>query len=92
MTEIQIDAFNIGMHSQGLKNVREEYKAEREGIGEVTYSGIGKVADVMQETEEIGVKLLDLLDELYGRSISLLEYVAKTWYKVEEETAYVLQG
>ena len=91
MSEVQINCDNITTHVQELKDVRDSYGDERDGIGEAAYDGVGKIADAIQETEESCMGLLDLLDEAYGRSIALLEYTAMTWNDTEETVANAMQ-
>lgn len=91
MSEVQINCDNITTHVQELKDARDSYGDELDGIGEVVYDGAGKIADTIQETEESCMGLLDLLDELFGRSIALLEYTATTWNDTEEAVANAMQ-
>ncbi len=48
MSEVQINCDNINMHVQELKDARDLYGNERDGIGRATYDGVGKIADAIQ--------------------------------------------
>ena len=41
MSEVQINCDNITTHVQGLKDARDSYGDERDGIDEVAYDGAG---------------------------------------------------
>lgn len=88
IVEIKIDELETFI--ENTKNERNIFHEAREAITEETYDGMGKVADIMDETTGICDSILDCLDELYGRGITLMNYIANTMKELEETITEIL--
>ncbi len=90
IVEIKID--ELETHIENIKEERKSFTEAQEAIIEEAYDGMGKVADAMDETTGVCDSILDCLDELYGRGITLMNYIANTMKELEETTAEMLQS
>lgn len=92
MQAIQIDTGKIDEHSMELVAERSVYRSNRENIIEAEYIGVGKAADIMQEMTGVCDDILNDLDELFGRSMTLLKNARQMWNAAEETNISILES
>lgn len=85
MAEFEYDGGSLSSLLQELSDSRERYREERDAIAEIDYSGRGKVADAIQMIDDECSQVLGYMDELYGRSITLMDYAIRQFEIIEEQ-------
>lgn len=85
MAEFEYDSESLNSLLKELTDSRKRYWEERDAITESTYSGSGKVTDVMQTLDDRCSQLLGYMDELYGRGVTLMNYVIQQFEAIEEQ-------